>query len=884
MADGTNPQPDPDTDAQTETATTPDPVKKFAYPFPKTDNSNPAAPKQVEVANPREYYDALATAPDGFYPIGANGQWHGGIHFGAETATSLAQDKGIRCIADGEVIAYRIDEKYPQVEYPNAGKAKYSTGFVLVKHRLQPPEAPASTDEDATQSQTQDQQEEEPSLTLYSLYMHLLDWEAYKNDTNMGRPSFWDGDTQYRVTDASTDEEETLAPNQIGIRVRDADKKAIAILPRGAVVTLGAEGTHRGYFAITGLVSGATVPAGMETGGYVYKSELGAQSAPSSRDTVVVLETPHAIKAKDMIGHLGQFQRYKDTNPLASSSSRPLVHLEVFTGDDVQTFITQSRARAAQLDAKQKTLLKIDKGAVLAQPVEADTTVASGVDTALADDSPKTGRWAKVTAGTATVWVERNRLNASGARTSTTGQLPAWTLFPLQIANTDGPTAGFMRVAAVGTLENNATEADGTRWWEVEVGTADGSGRNGWAREKGQTKVSLCSPWDWPGFEVLQVDSTTCSQFFAHRINQQGLTAPNEQAQMESHGRPADNGALFTKLEQIIDSNADNVIVVDELQAALRKPWLAQAISRLIARYDSEWAGPMSKWDGIDQCTLQNNQPNWAAEKTRIEKLLWWDDVKGQYDFPDSPAISCFHPVGLIGTFNTRGTPVITVEMLQHIFTAAPVDRLRSIVNEINENIEDYKLDTPLRLSHFFAQVREEVGNSASFTESLNYSPSGLIATFSYFSRNPQEAQTYGRTGGQRADQEAIANRAYGNRNGNGDIVSGDGWRYRGRGLKMTTGRGNYQDLQDNYHLVWPGTAPDFVGDPDLLGTARYAVQSAVFFWIRHGLYQIADGGPTDANVDSITRIINRHTASYAERRGHFTNIWTVGVFTSIDE
>src|SRR5690606_24432144 len=124
----------------------------------------------------------------------------------------------------------------------------------------------------------------------------------------------------------------------------------------------------------------------------------------------------------------------------------------------------------------------------------------------------------------------------------------------------------------------------------------------------------------------------------------------------------------------------------------------------------------------------------------------------------------------------------------------------------------------------------------------------------------------------------------YANRNGNGDVASGDGWRYRGRGLKMTTGRGNYRDLQDNYHIVWPGTPPDFVGNPELLGTARYAVQSAVFFWIRHGLYRIADSGETDANVDSITRIINRHTDSYATRRTHFTNIRSENVFASIDQ
>ncbi|MCD7099395.1 hypothetical protein [Stenotrophomonas sp. MMGLT7] len=124
--------------------------------------------------------------------------------------------------------------------------------------------------------------------------------------------------------------------------------------------------------------------------------------------------------------------------------------------------------------------------------------------------------------------------------------------------------------------------------------------------------------------------------------------------------------------------------------------------------------------------------------------------------------------------------------MLRAVFESRSVDtaKLQSFVDEINENIEGYKLDTNLRLSHFFAQVREEAGANARTVENLDYSPEGLKGTFSYFRRNPSEAELYGRTSAHSADQEAIANRAYSNREGHGDPSLGEGWKYRGRGLK----------------------------------------------------------------------------------------------------
>ncbi len=71
-------------------------------------------------------------------------------------------------------------------------------------------------------------------------------------------------------------------------------------------------------------------------------------------------------------------------------------------------------------------------------------------------------------------------------------------------------------------------------------------------------------------------------------------------------------------------------------------------------------------------------------------------------------------------------------------------------------------------------------------TENLNYSARGLLATFTNrFSAD--EAKLYAR------QPERIANRVYAGRMGNGDEASGDGWRFRGRGLVQITGRRNYR-------------------------------------------------------------------------------------------
>ncbi|WP_281991298.1 glycoside hydrolase family 19 protein [Aquimarina aggregata] len=134
----------------------------------------------------------------------------------------------------------------------------------------------------------------------------------------------------------------------------------------------------------------------------------------------------------------------------------------------------------------------------------------------------------------------------------------------------------------------------------------------------------------------------------------------------------------------------------------------------------------------------------------------------------------------------------ITKDQLKEIFTTATDSRINELRDEFNNAFDKFSINTCLRKAHFFAQIREEVGaNISTFSENLNYSVQSLKDTFSYFRNNPEEAELYGRSDEHPADQEAIGNRAYANRLGNGDIDSGDGWNYRGKGYIQLTGRTN---------------------------------------------------------------------------------------------
>lgn len=224
---------------------------------------------------------------------------------------------------------------------------------------------------------------------------------------------------------------------------------------------------------------------------------------------------------------------------------------------------------------------------------------------------------------------------------------------------------------------------------------------------------------------------------------------------------------------------------------------------------------------------------------------------------------------------------ILTGDRLSDVFPDADEDRLTRVAREIDLQIVTAQLTNPERLAHFFGQVLQEVGQSMRLVESLDYRADLLGSIFSYFKRNPDEALLYGRTADHPADQEAIANRAYADRNGNGNVESGDGWRFRGRGLKQITGRAGYRAFTEDHALLF-GEQVDFEVEPDLLGTPSYAARSALWFWRANGLFLLADAGINRAAADKITAIINPGTDSYEQRWENVRRLSESEVFANI--
>ena len=135
------------------------------------------------------------------------------------------------------------------------------------------------------------------------------------------------------------------------------------------------------------------------------------------------------------------------------------------------------------------------------------------------------------------------------------------------------------------------------------------------------------------------------------------------------------------------------------------------------------------------------------------------------------------------------------------------------------------KINTSERISHFLAQVNYESGYMNYVEEKFTYSAKRLLQVFPKYFKNVDEANEYA------YKPEKIANRVYANRMGNRDEASGDGWKYRGRGLIQLTGKNNYLKFSR-----WYNDSKIFVDNPDLLLQPQFAVLSAFFYWDTHKL------------------------------------------------
>jgi predicted chitinase len=869
------------------------------YPTPNT--LAPQLPAQAEISTPplnnwsHPFKDPrdplaqlthLAKAEAGFYPLGVNGLWHGGVHFDAGTAGTLDQSS-VHCLADGEVVAYRFDTHSPTTQYVIHNlpvNRPFSRNFVLVRHRLQAPKIEGSADVP-------------PSLTLFSLYLHLQDWAVYQQDTTFTRPGYWpEGETRY--VKATVNDSRPGAPEQKGLNVRSAAQngKVIDLLPRGAKVTVSGEGRYRkvenslgpqilksadgslrGYLSVDFLepIHGgqhriksnnnlniraqanalseviAELPRGTEVtisgegtfrklervNQYVHYPDLQGALEPQTSDQIVLLDQPVAIKAGDLIGHIGLYH--------GSHSDLPekKLHLEVFSGNDVELFIEASRAWAERLPVQDKTWLKLAKG----------TRVIAHQEHYSASMHP--------------IWDERHSPLSD-----------ADLLLPKSLLDSLPMERKIVAPA------NSAGKA--YTWYRLEglLHDADRNLLNGWVREEvGVTP--WVSPWSWEGYDVIYNFDGPEHMMASFRR----ATNRFNETQLERFGAIADEGdegPIKQRLYDIVDRNRDGQITADELQAALSLPAHAQSISQLIIRSESEWYYRDYKWDALDEILGHSGSTphlNWLADKGRLRLLSWWDDVAEKVGLPGYGKVCHFHPVGVAAWFMAIKNEVFVCKKcdatlnLSEGFLSEICGRsvkpsfIEAMVQASGSMFNKYGVDSCNQVTHLLAQAKKETGGFLSFRESLNYSrrtytaeklyrlaPTAINAGFARkglsFSNEAEKMQWI--------DEHLIGNdSAYGEHCfGSGEQIGKD---FRGRGLIHLTHWETYKKCADE-------TGLPIDENPELLENHFIiAIETALWFWKSRNIASICENPSLsgDAAVIAVTRPINSGLAGLIDRQ-----------------
>lgn len=193
-----------------------------------------------------------------------------------------------------------------------------------------------------------------------------------------------------------------------------------------------------------------------------------------------------------------------------------------------------------------------------------------------------------------------------------------------------------------------------------------------------------------------------------------------------------------------------------------------------------------------------------------------------------------------------------TIEQLQ----AAKIKNPEKWIDAIIATCQEFEINTPQRIASFLAQTSHESGGYTMLSENLNYRAATLAACwpnrFAVLGADKKPVKENGKlvptavANSIAGKAELIANLVYSSRMGNGPAESGEGWKFRGRGLKQLTGK-------DNYTRCGSSLGVDLVSNPDLLLEPMYAARSAGWFYKTNNLSSFADIG----DIKGMTKRIN---------------------------
>lgn len=650
---GAQPAPAPAA-APAPTPAGPTPLMNFQYPFRKADGK--------QFIDAEEVYQVLENERSGHYLLGSNKFWHGGIHISDASSPQCILNEPIRCMADGEVVAYRLNEDYLQSTFGEGDAAKklnYSSSFCLVRHEYKSAPNPEEGPNKGKQNK----------LNFYSLYMHLLPYKRYPLSPD-----------------------ETPKPK---VTMQVNDFKAYDDLPE---------------------TSGGPYPGKLATGTKLeVLEERNVGNVTYAKGKILSGSVKHGAQKVREAGSEVWFAYLKDGAPYQNS-----VPKRIWLADDIPE---RAKPRYWQGKVKAKTCQRLAMYAAPANPTNGqpagarvggnlELTVNSTIEFNSKDVvnlvlDNRLRRMAPCTPVDASIWTGTGSVPANFwaiIESEPDSQYVQWeSLTPteFEVVSTSigikaGDPIGYMGQTENLTSEQGGTdsklqvhieiftaEADvidflknlaglkiGKQYLHLPVGAelkkkapATGSTpplKTEHAVDLSKAPIIKVGTEDW--YEVSVVDDGQPVVGLMKKAGAEIITQHDweklgfhivEESNATADGflDPEDMPQFFKDLFAKIDTNHDGDVDPGELADALKNADTRDQWAKLIARHPTEWKdkADSAKWSKLNQL-LESTPKTLKHEKERIDKYVFWEELSGAAAI-NSSLIYHFHPVGFIDNF-----------------------------------------------------------------------------------------------------------------------------------------------------------------------------------------------------------------------------------------
>ena len=317
-----------------------------------------------------------------------------------------------------------------------------------------------------------------------------------------------------------------------------------------------------------------------------------------------------------------------------------------------------------------------------------------------------------------------------------------------------------------------------------------------------------------------------------------------------------------------------------EYLSAIHNPSYRDVKNKMIVKHPSEWyhKKETSVWQSFLN-KLTSDAPEWREYcEGYLDKMVWMQDAS---KLKLGSSLWHMHPLAFLGALSSTND-LITLEMLLAANLGKNKSQCEKVLPYINKYAKAYSIKVPKEIAHFLSQIGHESGFSVT-EENLNYSAKGMRRIFgcvkgpTHYNKVTDDCNL-GRLRNKLWSEESnyahhpenLANYVYASRMGNGDERSGDGYKYRGRGMIQLTGKDGYRGFTKKHNEMNPNDPQDFVSSPDLLiSEVEYGVESAFSFWVSKKLNVKAK----NASVSEVTAIVNGAQNGYDDRLARFNAV-----------